>query len=185
MAARYRFNPQQSRFTAQAFATGLLSFMGHNPTIEIRDFEGDVEFEDDMIAKMKLNLKVRAGSLAVADAVKSTDRTEIEGRMRTDVLETSSFPEISYRAEAVTSERIDNGHYRVGLNGSLMLHGLSRPHQTGVELKVFTEGIRVLGKTGLRMSEFRIQPVTALGGTIRLKDEVVLTFDLGARSEQA
>jgi hypothetical protein len=35
---RYVFDPSVSRFTVQAFATGLLCAFGHNPTIAIRDF---------------------------------------------------------------------------------------------------------------------------------------------------
>ena len=33
------------------------------------------------------------------------------------------------------------------------------------------------------MSEFGIRPVTALGGTIKLKDELKLSFDLAALPE--
>jgi polyisoprenoid-binding protein YceI len=181
MVTRYQFEPKHSQFTVQAFATGLLSFMGHNPTIAIRDFDGVVTFEDEQIAKMPLELRVRAGSLEVTDAVKSSDRSEIEGRMRSDVLETASFPEIEYRATAAKTERIGNGHYRVALDGKLVLRGLSHPHRSQVELTIFKDGIRLKGGTGLGMSDYGIQPVTALGGTIRLKDEVMLSFDLGAR----
>ena len=185
MSARYRFNPEQSRLTLQTFATGLLSFMSHNPTVAIRDFEGDVVFEDDMIAMMKLNLKMKAGSLSVGDAMKTSDRVEIESHRGRDHLKTAAFPEISYQAEAATSERIDGGHYRLGLNGTLMVRALSKPHQIGVDLKVFANGIRVTGETTLRQTEFGIQPVTALGGSFRLKDEVVLSFDLNARLEKS
>jgi hypothetical protein len=37
MAVHYRLNPGESRFTVQAFASGLLSFLGHSPTFAIRD----------------------------------------------------------------------------------------------------------------------------------------------------
>ena len=39
---RYVIDGRSSRFTVRAFATGLLSAMGHNPTIGIRDFSGEV-----------------------------------------------------------------------------------------------------------------------------------------------
>ncbi len=45
MTARYRLDPGQSRFTVQAFATGLLSFLGHSPTFAVRDFAGAVRFD--------------------------------------------------------------------------------------------------------------------------------------------
>ncbi len=39
----YVIDSRASRFTVQAFATGMLARMGHNPTIGIRDFSGDDE----------------------------------------------------------------------------------------------------------------------------------------------
>ena len=39
---RYIIEAQGSTFTVRAFATGLLSAFGHNPTIVIPDFEGEI-----------------------------------------------------------------------------------------------------------------------------------------------
>jgi polyisoprenoid-binding protein YceI len=183
LTTRYHFEPAVSRFTVQTFATGLLSFAGHNPTFVVRDFEGSVTFENDMIANMRMELIVRAGSLAVTDEVKPSDRGEIEGRMRRDVLDIAAFPDIVFLAAVGTSERIGDGCYRLSLDGSLMLRGYKRPHHTQVELTILTNGIRLKGSTELRISDYRIQPVSALGGMLRLKDEIVLTFDLGAKPE--
>src|SRR5689334_12334683 len=129
MTSRYRFDPTHSRFTAQAFAAGLLSFVGHSPTFAVRDFAGAVEFPDDLIANLRLELTVGAGSLAVGGDVKPADCGEIEGRMRADVLETATFPEIAFRAAAASTTKLTPGRYRVALDGTLALHGVSRPHR--------------------------------------------------------
>ena len=183
MTTRYRFDPGQSRFTAQAFAAGLLSFLGHSPTFAVRDFAGVVEFPDDLVANLRLELTVGAGTLSVADRVKPADRVEIEDRMRAEVLETAAFPEIAFRADAAGTEKLAPGRYRTALDGTLALHGAARPHRVGVELAVFADGLRLRGETAVRMSEFGIRPVTALAGTIRLQDEVRLAFDLVALPE--
>jgi polyisoprenoid-binding protein YceI len=183
VSTQYQFDPARSRFTVQAFSGGLLSFLGHNPLFEVRDYGGSVSFQDDMIANMKLELAIRTGSLMVANSLVSDEGQVIEGSMRHDVLETEEFPLILFIAAASSSERIARGHYRVKLEGSLELHGIAHTHPTTVELMVFEDGIRVKGDTGVRMSEYRIQPVTGMAGAIRMKDEVVLSFDLGARPE--
>jgi polyisoprenoid-binding protein YceI len=183
MTTRYRFDPEHSRFTVQAFAAGLLSFLGHSPTFAARDFGGRVEFPDDVITRLRLELTVGARSLTVAGEVKPTDHREIEDRMRGEVLEVARFPEITFEADAAATEKLAPGRYRVTLDGTLTLHGVTRPHQMGAELAVFADGLRLRGETGLRMSDFAIRPVTALGGTIRLKDEVALAFDLAAIPE--
>jgi hypothetical protein len=50
-------------------------------------------------------------------------------------------------------------------------------------LLVFDEGVRLRGQSSLRMSDFRIQPVAALGGAIQLKDELKFAFDLAGFPE--
>jgi polyisoprenoid-binding protein YceI len=183
MTTRYRFDPDHSRFTVQAFAAGLLSFLGHSPTFSVRSLGGTLEFPDDLVAKLRLELSIAANSLVAGEDVKPADRREIEDRMRAEVLETTKFPEITFRAVAAGADKLAEGRYRVTLDGTLNVHGVQRPHRLTGELGLLTDGARLAGETGVRMSEFRIRPVTALGGTIRLKDELKLTFDLAAVPE--
>jgi polyisoprenoid-binding protein YceI len=180
---RYRLDAEESRFTVQAFAVGLLSFLGHSPSFAIRDFHGTVEFEDDLIAKMRLAMSVGANSLSVLGPVKFADRQEIEDRTRHDVLDTTHFPEAEFRAVSAATERIAPGDYRVRLDGDLTLHGTIRPLHLEAQLMMLADGLRLRGETALAMSDFAIEPVTALGGTIRLQDRVTLSFDLSARPE--
>lgn len=177
----YRLEPTQSRFTVQVFASGLLSFVGRDPTFSIRDFEGEVTFGDDMIANMRLDLRVRSRSLALADG--AAHRGDTETRMNDDVLDVAAFPNITYMATAAIAERVSPGRYRVGLEGTLTIRGFARPHRAAVDVRVFSDGIRIKGDTRVRMSEYNIPPVAALGGTIRLKDEAILAFDLVARPD--
>ena len=55
----YRLDPTQSRFTVQAFATGLLSMLGHNPTFAARDFRGEMRFSGAELDGMLLELHRR------------------------------------------------------------------------------------------------------------------------------
>ena len=45
MTARYLLDPTHSRFTVQAFAAGMLSFLGHNPTFAVTGFAGEVTLD--------------------------------------------------------------------------------------------------------------------------------------------
>ena len=87
---RYRLDPALSRFTVQAFASGLLSFLGHSPTFVVRDFAGDVEFDEEALPNARFEVVVRADSLHLADNVGPADRQEIEGRMRREVRATAN-----------------------------------------------------------------------------------------------
>lgn len=77
----FEIDARSSRFTVQAFATGLLSAMGHNPTIAIRKFNGAVDFSPDAVAGSDLRLSIQAASLTVQDGISSSDRREIEKLM--------------------------------------------------------------------------------------------------------
>jgi polyisoprenoid-binding protein YceI len=183
MPTRYRLDPGHSRFTVRAFATGLLSLFAHSPTFAVRDFTGDLTFDGDAVAGMRLELSIRADSLALVDNVKPADRAEIEGRMRNEVLATAAFTEIKFEAAVVAHERVSPGRYRIRLAGPLALHGVTRTQQADAELLIFDDGMRLRGATALRLSDFGIRPVTALGGAIRLKDELKVSFDLAALPE--
>ena len=185
MTARYRLDPGQSRFTVQAFAAGMLEFLGHSPTFAVRDFTGVVSFEGGTASGMRLELTVRADSLTLLDEVKDADRREIEGTMRRDVLEAAAHPEIRYEAAQAAADAVAQGRYHVRVGGRLSLRDVTRQHPVDAELLVFDDGIRLRGETSLRLSEYRIRPVTALGGMIRLQDDLRLSFDLAGLPEES
>jgi len=62
---RYVLDPSVSRFTVQAFATGILSAFGHNPTIAIRDYDGEVQFAPDTYEDASLQLTAKTTSFEV------------------------------------------------------------------------------------------------------------------------
>ena len=178
MTVRYRFDPTQSRFTVQAFVAGLLSFVGHSPTFRVRDFTGEMSFEGDDLTGTALELTVPSDALDLQDRVSNSNRTEIEGRMQRDVLETAAHHEIKFQAETLDVQPIARDRYRLRADGRLLLHGVTHPHRIDAELQFHEDALRVLGMTRLRLSDHGIRPVTALGGTITLKDELKLSFDL-------
>jgi polyisoprenoid-binding protein YceI len=132
---------------------------------------------------VRLELTVWADSLGLVDDVKPADRQEIETTMRTAVLETATYPEVGYQADDVIADRTDAGRYRLRIAGRLTLHGVTHPHPVEAELVVFSDGVRLRGGAGLRLSDYRIKPVSAVGGTIRLKDDLRVTFDIAGMPE--
>jgi len=185
MATHYPFDIPRSRFTVQAFATGLLSSLGHSPTFAVGRYSGDIRLGDGEIKNLALVLTIQADSLALLDHVSPNDRAEIERRMNHDVLESGTFPEITYRASTVSENQLGPGHFQMRISGPLSLHGESRKHLIDTELTVFPDGLLLKGKSRINLSDYNIKQVTALGGTIRLKDELRVLFDLGAPLEQS
>jgi polyisoprenoid-binding protein YceI len=121
--------------------------------------------------------------LVLTDDVRSADRAEIEGRMLREVLEATTFPEIAYCAKSIVSSRAPGERQRLRFVGALALHGIANPLLVDAELTRQDDDVRVQGEVPVRMSEYRIRPVTALGGAIVLRDALRVAFDLVARME--
>lgn len=174
----YLIDPGQSRFTVQAFAEGLFSSFGHNPTIAIRDFNGKICLNPATIESASLELIVKPDVLSVTDSMSDKDRAEIERATREDVLETSRYPEISYRSQSATAHRVFEGMYRVQLNGELSLHGVTRAQPIEAQVTISGDLVRARGDWKLKQTDYKIRPVSVAGGTLKVKDELKLAFEI-------
>jgi polyisoprenoid-binding protein YceI len=180
---RYRIDARQSRFHVHAEASGLLSVFGHNPVIAVCGFGGDVRCAPRTLEGASLLLLVQANSLAVTGDVSEKDRAEIERVMRAEVLETSRYTEIVFMSTSVSAERLAEGQFRARISGNLSLHGVTREKTISAHVAANAERLRAQGEFGLRQSDFQIRQVNALGGTLKVKDELRLTFDISANAD--
>jgi YceI-like domain len=103
--------------------------------------------------------------------------------MHHEVLESDSFPDIVYECSRVSARNAGEGQYSLALNGELSLHGVT-PSQL-VSARVFLGGdaLHAIGGFSIQQSDHEIRPLSAAGGTIKLKDELKLSFDISARRE--
>jgi polyisoprenoid-binding protein YceI len=183
IANHYTINPMVSRFAVQAFATGMLSAFGHNPKIAIRDLKGEIQFDPAHIDASSMHLVIRADSLSVTDKISDKDRRDIESDMRDKVLETAKYPEIVFDVSNVIVNQADNGQSSVTLNGQLTLHGVTKPQKVAATLVPTGDMLRAFGELSLRQSDYGIKPTSAVGGALKVKDEVKFTFDIVARKQ--
>ena len=179
----YSIDKSSSRFTVRAFATGMLSSLGHSPTFAIRDFHGDLEFAPESLTAAALRVQVRADSLEVMDDIKSNDRQEMESAMNNSVLETAKYPEISFATTSVSASQLGENRYQISLNGNLSLHGVTRPVTIPSQVTLLGDMLRAGGEFTLLQTSFGIALVSVAGGTLKLKDELKFSFDIVARKK--
>jgi polyisoprenoid-binding protein YceI len=182
-ATVYVLDAGLSRLTVRAFAAGLLASMGHNPSFVVRQFSGEAKFASDAPEQASVRILVQSGSLELSDEVSEKDRREIERTMRNDVLETSRFPEIVFEAFSPSLSKGGEGFYWANVTGKLMLHGVSQPQQISAQVAVNDSQLRANGEFTVRQSSFGIKLVSVAGGTLKVKDDVKLTFDLVAKKK--
>ncbi len=172
-----------SRFTVQAFAAGILSAMGHNPTIGISKFSGDVDFSSQKAAASGLRLVIESSSLSVSDDISAKDRREIERLMKSDVLEVDRYPEVAYEAHSILCSAVGGTIYSATLNGMLKFHGVTQQQQITARITAMGETLRASGGFTLKQSDYQIKPVSVAGGALKLKDELKFSFEIVAREQ--
>ena len=177
---RYAIDARGSRVTIRAFASGILSAMGHNPVIAARDVSGEIRLAPQTLEVTELRLRIATASLSVQNDMSDKDRREIERTMREEVLEVDRYPEIVFDGSKVTVEKTA-GPIRAIVDGDLTLHGMTRPQRVPAQVFVMGDTLRAQGDFEIRQTDFGITPVSVAGGTLKLKNELNCSFDLLAR----
>jgi polyisoprenoid-binding protein YceI len=182
-ATQYSINPGLSRFTVRVFATGMLSSFGHNPTIAIRSYTGQLSVMPGDLTQSSLRISVLADSLEVTDEVSQKDRTEIETRMRQEVLETSQYLEIVFESTQIAPTAMSDTLYAVTVTGNLTLHGVTRSESITAQVTLTGDTLRAYGECSLRQTDYGIKLVSVAAGALKVKDEVKVSFDITARKQ--
>jgi polyisoprenoid-binding protein YceI len=180
----YLLDKGASRFTLRAFASGMLSAMGHNPTIAIRDFTGEVNFDPAEPGKGTLHLQIRADSLEVTDDIKSADRKDMESAMKQQVLQSAEYSNIIFDAAVASANRLSEGRFQVSLNGTLSLRGATNRAPVTAQVTLLGDVLRASGEFSLLQTDYGIPLVSVAGGALKLKDELKFTFDIVARKQE-
>jgi polyisoprenoid-binding protein YceI len=180
----YLLDKSASRFTVRAFASGMLSALGHSPTFAIREFTGEVGFDSAAPEQASLRVKIRADSLEVTDEIKSKDRREMESTVNQTVLESSKYPAIVYESTGTSAERLGEGRYKVAVKGSLSLRGVTRSLPVTAQVTINGDMLRAYGEFSMLQSSYGIPLVSVAAGTLKLKDELKFAFDIVARKQE-
>lgn len=160
--------PGPSTITIHVRKSGLFSALGHEHMVAAP------------IARARLDTKARTVEIVVAakqmkvvdEDASAKDRAEIQATMLgPSVLDTDKFPEIHFQSSHV--EDIGGNRYRV--MGKLGLHGVTK--DLSFEVSRNAEGVYE-GRTKLKQTDFGIQPVSAAGGTVKVKDELEIEFHI-------
>jgi polyisoprenoid-binding protein YceI len=157
----------RSKLSIQVFKSGLFSAFAHNHEIEAPIAEGSVDMSVSTVT-----LRIDARRLRVADPDTSADtRAEIQKTMEGPmVLDVEHFPEIAFESTGV--QALGEDRWRIG--GDLALHGKTTPVIVDVGLR---DG-HYRGSATIKQKDFGIRPVSIAGGSVKVKDEVRIEFDI-------
>jgi polyisoprenoid-binding protein YceI len=161
LAAERAIDPAHSTMTIHVGKAGIFSAAGHEHTVSAPIAEGGI---DDSQAG-HVWLRVETARMTV---LPEKDQEEVQSTMQKSVLESPKFPEI--RFESTSIHKVENGKWTV--TGNLTLHGKT----TSITVEVHNDSGAYLGEARSRQTQFGIRPVSAAGGTVKVKDELKIEF---------
>jgi len=183
-ARTYTIVPSESSFWVFAGKSGLFSALAYDHEIGVKSFSGRVVVPEAGASGGALELDVEAKSLAVLDKkVSEEDRKKIFDAMHNEVLESAKHRKITFKSVSVDDvKQIGNESYSFTLNGDLTLHGVTKRIAVPVNATITPQQLRATGKYPLKQTDYGIKPYSAAGGTIKVKNEVVVNFSIVAKA---
>ena len=173
----------ESSFWVFVEKSGLFSGLAHDHEIGIKTFSGRVVVPEAGASGGSLELDVNAQSLTVLDKKPSEeDKKKIYNSMHNEVLESAKYQKITFKSASVSNLKQTGDGYSFILNGDLTLHGVTKRIAVPVSATITPQQLRAKGQYTLRQTDFGIKPYSAAGGTVKVKNEVVVHFDIVAKA---
>ncbi|MQA28408.1 MAG: hypothetical protein GEU82_01015 [Luteitalea sp.] len=166
-AEEWLIDTERSTITVRVFKSGPVSPAGGDYVIQVPLMDGSF---DPSVPHMQLAIDARRMRV-LEGALSAKERQEVQALMLgADVLDVDRFPWISFHS--VEIQRLDGAEWLV--QGELGMHG----HVRATPVSVTPGHNRYKGSTTIRQSEYGIAPLTLAGGTVGVKDEITIDFDI-------
>jgi len=175
---RYKLDPAKSTFICHADRTGLAYFKGHSHRVAVKDFDGEATMSLDSVAAATLTMNIRAASLGETDPFFTQQQKGIiDGELNNIVLETTKYPEITFKSTAITGS-LKNGAFDVKVTGDIMLHGVTRRITIPATVTVDGDTFRAKGHFSLNRKNFGVKATEAFHGFVKIKHVLRFEFDI-------
>jgi polyisoprenoid-binding protein YceI len=181
-SGRHPLGPDNGRLTLRTYRSGLAAQAGHDLTIEITRWSGELDRGDD-ISTSRLEVHIDIGSLVVREGsggvkpLSDRDRREIVVTARKQ-LAADRYPEATFAAETFEPDGAGGGT----ISGTLTLHGQERPLRLQVRK---TGDDQYHATTTVIQSEFGIKPYSGMFGALKLRDGVDVEADVDLSGAEA
>ena len=177
-AGSYGLSANSGNLYVYTFKEGLLSKLAHDLLIDVTNFKANLDVPEDGFTSGSLELEIQANSLKVicalkdgerSDALKEKDIADIEKDMAGKVLHPDKYPTVNFRSKTIQEKE---GGYHI--NGVLSLHGVTK----SIDFDIDTNCENLKGMITILQKDYGIKPFRAMMGTLKIKNEVNIGFDL-------
>jgi polyisoprenoid-binding protein YceI len=175
----YQVGPQSGRLLVKTARTGLGAKVGHDLTIEVTRWHGNVVADAAHPDRSSVTIEAEVGSFEVREGtggvkpLTDADRADIKNTIRSKILNTARHPAIEFR-----SSQVSGTEESFRIDGDLTIAGVTQP----VTVEGRLDGDRAQGSAVIVQSRWGIRPYSAFLGALKLRDEVEVRFDIGLRA---
>jgi len=157
-----------SSLRVHVYKAGFLSAFAHDHEVEAPIESGEVTETGSSFVELRVDArKIRVLDPEVSDGTRAQIQTTMQGPQ---VLDADRYSEIHFRSTGIEPKGAD--HWVV--NGTLDLHGQTHP----VTVEVTRKDGLYKGSATLKQTTFGITPVAIAGGTVRVKDDIKIEFEI-------
>ena len=162
---------------------GAFGFAGHVHEVAAPAMAGEVTADPADLSASRLSLSFEAGALKVLpEGEPAGDAPKVEEIMRGPrVLDVARFPAVDFKSEQVSGRAGSGGAYDVEVKGQMSLHGVSRALTLPIHVELAGDTLTASGTAVLRHDQFGMQPVSAAGGSVKVKNEIAVEYRIVAR----
>lgn len=163
----YKIIPDESKF----LVTGTSTLHDWHMKVEemICNVVADVT-ENNKISISNIDFKCATNSLKSDNSL--MDKKAFEA------LQTDRYKTISFSANTNTTVAIANGVFTGSLLGELEISGIKKKVNIPFNAKINNNTVIITGELKIKFSDFEIKPPTAVMGTIKTGNELVLKYNL-------
>src|SRR5690606_7255544 len=144
----------------------------HDWELDAKEQQGKLvaELADGQLVKLtQLDFTVKAESLK--SGKNGMDKNTFKA------LNTDKHKQITYKMNKVNNiDCVTTGNCKVTTSGTLTIAGTAKPIDITFDAKVAADKITFTGSKALKMSDFKVDPPTAMFGTITTGDQVTIKF---------
>lgn len=163
------FDTARSTLRVEVEKEGLFAFAADNHQVDVPIASGSFD-----AASQTVQLTIEAARMQVQDPPSRRDRVQAN-MVGPKVLDIEHYQTITFRSVKIDAS--DPAHWTV--IGDLTLHGQTHPVTVHVDR---TDPTHFKGSATIRQSLFGITPITIAGGTVRVKDDVKVSFAISLGS---
>lgn len=111
-------------------------------------------------------------------SIKST-KGSVMDKKTWEALKTDQYPKITYQLSKIESITPAGGDYDIKALGNLTIAGVKQAISMTVKGKILSNGsLSIKGSKALKMTDFKIDPPTALMGTLKTGNDITINFDI-------